>query len=100
MSAPKKTWAERIDAAEKRGGFTLEDSELAAAWATCACGQLDFGIPRRSNGAPVDQLLYDFGSMFYDAVENDFYRNARSLIDAIDARAGEVLRAQVGGNRN
>lgn len=84
-------WYQRIDAAEKRGGFTANDRRKAGEWTTCACGRQDKGIPRFSDGEPMDDALVVLGLDFHLHVVRDRPALARTTLAAIEKRAAEVL---------
>ena len=94
-------WQTRIDRARARYkrtgrkvGFTARDLKDASRWATCACGQLDPGIPPRLDGAPRDHQLWTLGRDFSDSVRGNYFDLAQIQLAEIDARAAVVL-AQV-----
>lgn len=90
-------WRARIDEAEKRGYFNREDSELAADWNMCACGEAMTSNPsierRRDAGqGPEDQALRDLGYYFsYTvALRRRNFTKARNIISQIEDRL-EIL---------
>lgn len=85
------TWHERIDRAEKRGGFTEEDCDLAGVWVDCACGQQDPRIPRDGDGCPLDGIFMTRGCEFFNYVDLDAFTQARTCLAAIEKRAAEIL---------
>ncbi|MDE2099646.1 MAG: hypothetical protein KGL39_20505 [Patescibacteria group bacterium] len=93
------TWHERIDAAEKRGGFTVKDRIDAGGWVTCACGEQDRGIPYCSDGTPADRIIYRQGMLFTAAVEAGDFDAVRQALAAIERRAAELLAEHTGENR-
>jgi hypothetical protein len=86
-----KSWHQRIDDAEKRGGFTEADKQMAKSWQTCACGRQDKRIPRCYGGDPADGELDRLGNTFNSSVRNDHFRKARKALYAIEKRAAEIL---------
>lgn len=93
------TWHERIDAAEKRGEFTLKDRIDAGNWVTCACGEQDERIQRHFGGEPYDAILNRQGTLFMDAVDADDFDAARITLAAIERRAAELLAGHTEENR-
>lgn len=91
-------WHQRIDRAEKAGGFTAEDHNLADSWVTCACSEQDDGIERYDTGQPKDPELRHLGFRFYHAVEDGSFTTARATLTAIEQRAAVLLAEAAGGN--
>lgn len=92
-------WHQRIDEAEKQGGFSEEEQNLAQSWVTCACGQQDPRIPRytvqdRTGHLPCepkDKKLSDLGMMFAGDVDEGNFDAARATLQKIEQRAKELL---------
>lgn len=87
-------WTQRIDDAQKRGHFRDADIDLAGEWVTCACGEQDKDIPRNIVGCPLDDRLEELGIEFMNAVEENNFNVARSILVDIQTRAFWVLKAQ------
>jgi hypothetical protein len=87
-------WGKRIIIAEERGGFTEDEADMAGSWVTCACGKLDDGIPRDTDGSPEDFALFELGGLFYSHVSRDAYLSAAKCLIDIEHRAIEVLNEQ------
>lgn len=85
-------WGKRIIAASERDNYTAADAELAASWATCACGEIAADIARFTDGAPQDPVLHRLGSDFAFAVDPKYpkFVLAASLLVRIEARALEL----------
>ena len=82
-----KTWAKRLDAAEKRGRFTKQDIKLASHWRTCAVGE-HRGEFREAGGdgeCPLSKVLRVAGQDFVLAIKQDSVALARSAYDIIQA---------------
>lgn len=92
------TWHDRIATAAVVG-FTPKDVALAHAWVTCACGEQDRRIPRRSmDGRPEDPLLDRLGTEFYDNVLDNRPKDAAKVLSQIERRAAEILQRMVGND--
>lgn len=85
-------WHERIARAEREGGFTPEDVELAASWVFCACGEQDPLIPRTLTGSPIDPTLKRLGRLFMGYVASDSIDSATATLNVIDSRAEKILK--------
>lgn len=86
------SWYRRIRQAERSGGFSAGDRDLAADWTTCACGEQDERIPRFKDGKrPRDKKLSDTGIDFNAAVQTDDFARARVALWQIENRAAEIL---------
>lgn len=90
--AKRKSWAARIEAAEKRGNFTELEKRLAASnWLTCAVGE-KHGFPGRMNwqwdwpdGPEIEPDELTLGFKFGDAVQDDDIPEAKRLYAEIMA---------------
>lgn len=91
---PIMSWPERIRQAREFDSFSSDDIELAGQWPTCACGHQDAGIPRDTNGEPIDGELRTLGHRFCWAVDNNCFDQAEDYLAQIQARAIEILKEQ------
>lgn len=85
MSRPRKSWAKRLEEAEKRGMFTAAETGYASQWTQCAIGekhnwptehQFGFGPER---GTPEKQL----GVQFMFAIMENNIPLAKSIYQQI-----------------
>jgi hypothetical protein len=77
----KLTWLERIDRAERKGCFTLEDLDLARSFMTCAVAEIS-GLRFNNDDAfkRLDPTITTLGSRFYNkGVLMDDFDKARSI---------------------
>lgn len=65
--------------------------KLARNWPTCACGNLNANIPRKLNGAPIDDELAGLGVEFFCCVEDALWRDALAVLDLLEARETFLL---------
>lgn len=90
-------WNEFLDVASKGEPYKSFDlsqvSELAASWVMCACGSQCAAIPRRRNGSPKDAQLLALGSLFYLAVSESQFEEAKWILKKIEVRSSELLEA-------
>ncbi len=78
----------------------------ASSWVTCACGNQCKDVPRKDNGEPVDNKLYDLGLNFLHnirSIQDCIFRGRRKeqidyaikaakvTLFEIEVRSGEVL---------
>jgi len=91
----KKNWRERIDEARERGEFTMGDLLVAANWPSCACGEQDILIPRKSTGKPKDRPLARLGGKFLDAIIADNFDKAEKILTKIESRAAVLILKQI-----
>lgn len=114
IPVPKKfDW--RLALLERIGGVTPTDkydleelTALAAAWPTCACGNMCEVLPRRGTGnnpPPVDSWLTDLGQSFYESILQakkeekqgnrpetlEWLSNALRTMERIETRTVELL---------
>lgn len=85
----RKTWAQRIAAAEKRGKFTKQDINLATGWNTCAVGEA-VGYPATDKEAFVlirknPGLDNGIGIRFIKAVQEHKFAEATKVLNEIKA---------------
>jgi len=69
-------WNDRLNRADKAGGFTMKDKAMANEWDTCAVGERAVTLNRH----PVDDpspAIKRLGLRLQRAVENDHYVGAR-----------------------
>ena len=74
--------------------FTRRQIELAASWATCACGKQYKRIARHPNGEPRDLELLTMGSNFGYAVINQKLESAVKCLLSIETRVNHLLECQ------
>lgn len=72
-------------------GFPVEIVVKAAAWPTCACGQLPDNLNRGSTGKPIDLKLTHSGVAFFVSVRNGWTLSAAKHLVRIEERAHAVL---------
>lgn len=70
-------------------------------WTTCACGTLCELIPRYTmdysyntanrDGAPKDTKLRKLGMKFYECVNNEQWKIAKTTLDKIEKRSVEII---------
>lgn len=65
---------------------------MAAAWPTCACGQLCAALPRNRQGAPRDDILIQLGGAFCGQICTAEWTSALKLFHMIEARTSELLK--------
>lgn len=84
-----KTWAERLDAAEKRGWFTVDDDRRVRPWTSCAVGEHRGEYTEADHayytGVPASEKLLDLGAYFASQVTGDSILAARQTYDRIQA---------------
>jgi hypothetical protein len=80
----------------RKGRITEEQSinatERAHSWVTCACGNQCKTIPR-FGGVPLDNTLATLGSYFFEYVTDRNYDEAMKTLHMIETRSAEVLRS-------
>lgn len=94
MTATGRTpfWWEAIATARANGGdFTPEDVRRAASWVSCACGEQDPRIPRKKDGAPVDDVLERLGCDFNAWVVAGKPDKAAEVLVSIERRVAVLL---------
>jgi len=65
-------------------------------WVTCACGSLCNVIPNRygvKSEGPLDERLYQLGSLFHRNVSDEEWNEAMWTLEAIEIRAMELISA-------
>lgn len=72
-------------------GFPPEIVVKAAAWPTCACGQLSDNLKRGSTGKPIDHKLSNSGVSFFVSVRNGWTLSAARYLVQIEERAHAIL---------
>jgi hypothetical protein len=85
MTSPRRTWAERIEAAKKRGKFTAGDKLAVMGWDACAVGEA-LGRKFRPSLFVLDPMT-ELGLDFCGAVCGDKLPRASSLYTRIQALA-------------
>ena len=87
-------WGRTIMEAYYSGKFSRSDKLEARSWTTCACGNLNDGIPRSPLGVPRDSILSKLGLEFGYMVDSDDVWGAMFILIKIEKRAVEVLKEQ------
>ena len=82
--AKRKSWALRIEAAEKRGRFTEQDKDKAQSWNTCAVGERH-GWPSGLIFTELRREEINLGGHFLHVVVRDDFAEAKRLYLAIQA---------------
>lgn len=68
-------------------------TSLAAAWPTCACGELCKALPRNQyTDAPEDFTLYRLGCHFSSLIRLQEWKAAVGVFHHIEARTFELLK--------
>ena len=83
-----KTWAERNEAAKKRGHYTKDDKDRVERWPTCAVGEHHGEYKRWRAGrsvTPASSVLRDLGSAFAGTVDDDDIAEAELVYARIQA---------------
>lgn len=93
--ATKRSWADRLAAAVKRGHFTVQDKAMAGDWTKCAVGEQ----PREITGVWLDELPEDFqldehGTSFCRHVARDEIGDAVNAYLAVRGRVRELKAAK------
>lgn len=104
--ARKLYWPKAIDRvlqAQKtnpKAGFTINEKNKASDWPDCACGVQSKAIDRETDdwgnptGAPTDHKLFRLGCSFSSAIHRNKPAKAKEILDAIEARAAELITAK------
>ena len=74
------SWKAIIEAAEKRGSFTVPNKRKAWSWKTCAVGET---VKLQFNEEPKDLVVNELGFEFSRAVQNDKPTHAKYLLREI-----------------
>ena len=71
-----------------------ELQKKASDWVTCACGNQCAIIPRWYNGAPLDDVLTELGSVhgFYGAVQGRDKEEALHFLEMIEMRSAFLIK--------
>ena len=83
------SWEDRINLAEKLGGFSSEDQKLVSSWTTCAVGE---ATGCDDNKPPCDNTLWYLGMQFNDAVYANRFVTAREVLSLIFTAVKEGIR--------
>lgn len=68
-----------------------EKRSMAQDWVTCACGNVCALIPRRSDGRPTDEDLYDLGCEFAFSIDHELFSHAKGILAKIESRSAFLL---------
>ncbi len=88
---PLPKWERRLNAAEKRGKFTLYERELSNEWGTCAIGEtydvvdgeLEEEYENANRWVEYDEKAERLGMQFMEAIEDQDVKNARETFNEI-----------------
>lgn len=69
--------------------------DLASRWVTCACGNLCYSIPRRTQlfGEPEDRELSRLGVDFSNSIDDGCWEAAKVILERIEQRSSEILKS-------
>ena len=86
-------WYAFLDASEGiKEDYSIEASNEANRWTTCACGQVCNVLPKSLYGAPKDREARYLGLDFNAQIQDENWDEAKETLDEIEARTIFLLK--------
>jgi hypothetical protein len=80
-------WYAFLDASEEiKQEYSIEASNEAKGWRTCACGQVCNVLPKGVSGSPKDRRARYLGLDFNSQIHDENWEEAKKTLDEIEAR--------------